>query len=70
MITQKFQLTKEEKEHLKFTMRFFREIEGDFNIRDRLETHFCEEITDRLDWFLNEFEGEETYTIEASQEEE
>ena len=67
MITQKFKLTKEEKEHLKFTMRFFREIDYDANVRDRLERDFCSQIVDRLEWFLNEFEGEETYTIDLGE---
>lgn len=65
-ITQKFELTKEEKEHLHFTMRFFREIDNDPNVKDRLETDFCAAIADRLNWFLDEFEGEEAYTIEPN----
>lgn len=64
MVTQNFKLTKEEREHLTYVMRFFRELDGDINIRDKLSYHFCEEISDRLDWFLNEFDGwDEKYEI-------
>lgn len=68
IITHKFKLTQEEREHLKFTMRFFREIDCYSNIQERLESDFCSAIADRLNWFLDEFEGEETHIIEAGPE--
>jgi hypothetical protein len=57
MVTQSFELTKEEREHLTYVMRFFRTLDGDMNIREKLSYHFCEEISDRLNWFLDEFDG-------------
>jgi hypothetical protein len=64
MVTQNFKLTNEEREHLTYVMRFFRELDGDMNIREKLSYHFCEEISDRLNWFLEEFDGmNEKYEI-------
>lgn len=64
MVTQNFKLTNEEREHLTYVMKFFRELDGDINIRDKLSYHFCEEISDRLNWFLDEFDGwDEKYEI-------
>ena len=57
MVTQNFKLTNEEREHLTYVMRFFRELDDDMNIRDKRSYHFCEEISDRLNWFLDEFDG-------------
>lgn len=63
-ITQNFKLTEEEREYLTYVMEFFRELDGDMNIKDKLLYHFCEEISDRLNWFLDEFDGmTEKYTI-------
>lgn len=64
MVTQNFKLTNEEREHLTYVIKFFRELDGDMNIKEKFSYHFCEEISDRLDWFLSEFDGStEKYNI-------
>lgn len=70
MVTQNFKLTNEEREHLTYVMKFFRELDCDMNIREKLSClscHFCVEIADRLNWFLDEFDGmTEKYEIRVS----
>ena len=65
-VTQIFELTSEEREHILFVAKFFREVAGDENITDRLTTHFADNIADNLNWFLEEIEGENFYTIDVS----
>ena len=67
-ITRIFELTPEEIEHISYTAKFFRTLqyEMDNNIADRLENHFAENIADNLTWFLEEFNGEDFYTLGIS----
>ena len=64
-ITQIFEFTPEEREHISFVAKFFREIAHDENITERLTPHFADNIADNLDWFLEEIDGESFYTIDV-----
>ena len=67
MVTQNFKLTNEEREHIIYVMKFFRELDCDGNIKSELSYHFCDEISDRLNWFLDKFDGRtEKYEIGVS----
>ena len=68
-VTQIFELTEEEREHLTFTMKLFREMAGNEAIRDTIgDTHFCEKIADQIDWFISDFLGEHFYTIDVPED--
>lgn len=64
-VTRIFELTPEERSHISFVAKLFREIAHDGNITERLDTHFADNIADNLDWFLKEIEGENFYTIDV-----
>lgn len=64
-VTQIFELTPEERNHISFVAKLFREIAHDENITERFSTHFADDIADNLDWFLKEIEGESFYTIDV-----
>lgn len=65
MVKRIYKLTEEEKEHITFVAKLFREMEYDGNITERFPKDDIRKVSDTLSWFLEYFEGEDYYTIDV-----
>jgi hypothetical protein len=65
-VTQIFEFTEEEMEHITFVVKLLRKMDGDENIKERLSDYYlCDNVADYLEEILECVKGTHYYTLDV-----